>query len=50
MGETVLIVLMALVLIVGVWNLVRKPKEASDLATPLQNLTQAIQTVVVVSN
>ena len=45
MSETVLIVLMALVLVVGVWNLVRKPKEANDLATPLQNLTQAVQSV-----
>ena len=45
MSETVLIVLMALVLAVGVWNLVRKPKGADDLATPLQNLTQAVQAV-----
>ena len=45
MSETVLIVLMALVLVVGVWNLMRKPKEPDNLATPLQNLTQAVLAV-----
>ena len=45
MSETILIGLMVLVLIVGVWNLLRKPKETESLATPLQNLTQAIQAV-----
>lgn len=45
MSGTVLTVLMVLVLIVGVWGLVRRPREADGLATPLQNLTQAVQSV-----
>lgn len=45
MDSTLLIVLMVIVLIVCVWLLVRKPKDADTLATPLQNLTQVIQTL-----
>jgi DNA recombination protein RmuC len=45
MEEMILILLMALVLIVCVWLLMRKPSEADNVATPLQNLTQVIQTL-----
>ena len=45
MDGTILIVLMAAVLGFCVWLLLRKPKETDALALPLQNLTQAIQTL-----